>query len=139
MGNRGIITLEDSKGHKHPVALYLHWNGGLESILGFMQFTWDTFERGRDDMWTFQARLCQVVGNFFPDGLSLYGMARRSSTKWGAENGIFHFRVDGTGVHLVNRPDEVEDAKRHEYWTSEKTILDGIREHMPAKSGRRGV
>lgn len=43
MGNRAIITLESAEGLIHPVATYVHWNGGLESVLAFVTFTWETF------------------------------------------------------------------------------------------------
>lgn len=43
MGNRAVITLEDHHHCQHPVALYVHWHGGLESALAFVQYTWDVF------------------------------------------------------------------------------------------------
>ncbi len=135
MGNRAIITLEDHHGKKHPVALYVHWNGGLESALAFMTYTWDTFDRGRDDMFTFHARLCQVMGNFYPDGLSFYGHRLGEADKIGAhcDNGRFHFRIAPDGVTLPNRGPECEAARVHAYWSNPHTIFDSIRAAMPTK------
>lgn len=138
MGNRAIITMEDHHGHCHPVALYVHWHGGLESVLAFMQFTWDAFDCGRDDLFTFHARLCQVIGNFFGDGLSLYGDRLSQADSWasGCNHGRFHFRVGPQGVTLPGREDAVEEAKRHRYWVGEHTIQDIIREAMPTRAER---
>ena len=135
MGNRAVITLENQSGVHHPVGLYVHWNGGLESVLAFITYTWDTFDRGRDDVYTFHARLCQVLGNFFPDGLSLYGIELDKVDDWaeGADNGRFHFRIAPDGFKLLNRANEVEAAKRHQYWTNPHTIFDTIRRTMPTR------
>jgi hypothetical protein len=136
MGNRAIITLENQHGKKHPIGLYVHWHGGLESVLAFMMYTWDTYDRGRDDVFTFHARLCQVLGNFFPDGLSLYGYPLREvrSVAAGCDNGHFHFRVTPGGVFLQERADEVEAAKTNDYWTRPHTIFDSIKAAMPTKA-----
>lgn len=134
MGNRCILTLENDQGVPHPVALYLHWNGGLESVLAFIQYTWQTYERGRDDLFTFHARLCQVVGNFFPDGLSLYGhsLEEADGLAEGCDNGRFHFTVGKQGFELKNRANEVKAARQHKYWTStERNIFATIKDAMP--------
>ncbi len=135
MGNRAVITLEDQQGRKHPVALYVHWHGGLESALAFVETTWELFERGRDDLFTFHARLCQVIGNFFPDGLSLYAHALKDADKWaaGCDNGRWHFRVGPSGVTLPDNPAALDTARQHEYWMRPHPIQEIIRQAMPKK------
>lgn len=135
MGNRAVITLESHKGEKHPVALYVHWHGGLESTLAFMEYTWATFERGRDDIFTFHARLCQVIGNFFPDGLSLYGHPFHEADGWaeGCDNGRVHFVVGPDGVSVPGREAEVVEARQHEYWTREHSLHAVLKAAMPTK------
>ncbi|MEQ1714441.1 MAG: hypothetical protein ABL907_00420 [Hyphomicrobium sp.] len=135
MGNRAIITFENHHSKQHPVALYVHWNGGLESVLAFVSYTWDTFERGHGDMYTFHARLCQVLGNFFPDGLSFYGIPLRDVHKWvdGCDNGRFHFRVGEHEITLPGRDTECASARVHAYWTNPHSIFDSIRQAMPTK------
>jgi hypothetical protein len=133
MGNRAMITLEDSHGAPHPVALYLHWNGGLESVLAFMEYTWQTYDRGRGDVYTFHTRLCQVLGNFFPDGTSLYGHPLRMAAGYTEDNGRFHFRVGNDGLSLLARADEIPAAREHSYWTNPHTIHDSIRAAMPVR------
>ena len=134
MGNRAIITLEDHQGVQHPVALYVHWNGGLESVYAFIQYTWETFPRAHADLFTFHARLCQVLGNFFCDGLSLYGHPLDKADTWaeGCDNGRFHFTIGKANFELKGRADEVEAAKQHKYWTEERNIFATIKDAMPA-------
>ncbi|MBA2124910.1 hypothetical protein DLM45_01550 [Hyphomicrobium methylovorum] len=133
MGNRCILTLENDKGEQHPVALYLHWNGGLESVLAFIQYTWDTYPRGHGDLFTFHARLCQVLGNFFPDGMCLYGHPLENADGWaeGCDNGRFHFTIGAKAFELKGRAAEVEQAKLHKYWTEERNIFASIKDAMP--------
>ncbi|MEQ1696187.1 MAG: hypothetical protein ABL901_10160 [Hyphomicrobiaceae bacterium] len=134
MGNRAVITLENDAYEQHPVALYVHWNGGLESVLAFMTFTWDTFQRGHGDMFTFHARLCQVIGNFFPDGLSLYGYDLAVAEQLSCDNGRFHFRVGSHAFELLGRANEIKGAKTHRYWQDSPNIFDTIRQAMPSKT-----
>jgi len=136
MGNRAIISLEDANGKPHPAEIYVHWNGGLESVLAFIKITWDHFDRTHDDVYTFHARLCQVIGNFFREGLSLYGYPYNPNVDLTcADNGRFHFRIDAHGYHLLNRdPSELEGAKDHKYWKpapGTETIFDTINRNMP--------
>jgi len=135
MGNRAIITLEDNKSKKHPVALYVHWNGGLESVLAMIEYTWETFAQGRDDLYTFHARLCQVIGNFFPDGLSLYGLPLGQVRRWegGLDNGVHHFKIAPEGFSYLTAPDRVVEARTHEYWRRPQPIKATLHSAMPRK------
>ena len=67
MGNRAVITTK-----KRDAALYLHWNGGRDSVEAFLKYCdlHDFRPPSYDDYgW---ARLCQVIANFFgPSGLSV--------------------------------------------------------------------
>jgi len=136
MGNRCTITFEDDNQQQHPVMLYLHWNGGLESVLAFVSYTWDTFERGRGDVYTFQARFCQVVGNYFPNGLSLYGHSLAEANPWITDNGHWHFRIGKDGFELLNRSDEMPAAMAHNYWTGSPSIFDWIKDAMTGEGYR---
>lgn len=64
MGNRAVITDVEKN-----IGIYLHWNGGRDSVEGFLTyckmrgFRFDDYGR---------ARFCQIVANFFGgDGLSI--------------------------------------------------------------------
>lgn len=63
MGNRCYVAFPEAQ-----VAVYLHWNGGLESVLAFLDFMNERGDRGE----TYgAARFCQIVGNFFGGTLSV--------------------------------------------------------------------
>ena len=65
MGNRAVIQFGRSK--KSP-AIYLHWNGGIESVQAFLDVAKDLGCRP-DDYGV--ARLAQIIGNFFGGTLSI--------------------------------------------------------------------
>jgi len=67
MGNRALIKAKDNTSR----AVYLHWNGGRDSVEAFLKYCELRKFRGFDDDYG-MARFCQVVGNFFGvGGLSL--------------------------------------------------------------------
>lgn len=64
MGNRAVITTRKNWCHD-GVGVYLHWNGGRDSVEGFLKYC--ELKGYRDpsvDAYGW-ARLCQVIGNFF--------------------------------------------------------------------------
>ena len=65
MGNRAVIQFGRSK--KSP-AIYLHWNGGVESVQAFLDVAKDL--GCRPDNYGV-ARLAQIIGNWFGGTLSL--------------------------------------------------------------------
>lgn len=72
MGNRGTVIFTDGK-TQHSPAIYLHWNGGPESVYAFLE---ELDRRGvRADQEYEAARFTQIVGQFFDQdgqgGLSL--------------------------------------------------------------------
>jgi len=70
MSNRAVITTApyDEKN----VGIYLHWNGGRESIEGFLAAAKQLkFRSPREDDTYALARLVQLIGNFFGGSTSL--------------------------------------------------------------------
>lgn len=65
MGNRAIIKPEGK-----DIGVYLHWNGGIDSVTAFLKYCELRRFRGFDDDYG-MARFCQVVGNFFGGSLSI--------------------------------------------------------------------
>lgn len=70
MGNRAVITTKENF-ENNGIGIYLHWNGGYDSVSAFLKYcelkgyrTPDTDNYG----W---ARLCQVIGNFFGGSTSV--------------------------------------------------------------------
>lgn len=66
MGNRAVIGFEGKK-----TGIYLHWNGGEESVRAFLECakTYGVRDPVRDSYGI--ARLVQIIGNFFGGSLSL--------------------------------------------------------------------
>ena len=58
MGNRAVITTEDKK-----IGVYLHWNGGRDSVEGFLKYCKMKGYREPEGDHQGWARLCQVIGN----------------------------------------------------------------------------
>ncbi len=68
MGNRAVISFQDPSENTldtSQVGIYLHWNGGLESIEGFCKAATDLNISE-------PARFIQMLGNWFGGNQSLY-------------------------------------------------------------------
>ena len=66
MGNRAVITTKEEK-----LGVYLHWNGGRDSVEGFLKYCkLKEYRRPENDDYGW-ARLCQVIGNYFGGSLSV--------------------------------------------------------------------
>ena len=70
MGNRAIIQTRESY-ENEGIGVYLHWNGGYDSVSAFLKYCELKGYRAPDKDSYGWARFCQVVGNFFGGGLSL--------------------------------------------------------------------
>lgn len=84
MGNRAVITTPDKK-----MGVYLHWNGGRDSVEAFLHYCELHGFRSPDRDPYGWARLCQVIGNFFGGGLSVgVGLYDQLDTdNW--DNGVY--------------------------------------------------
>jgi len=103
MGNRATVIFTDGNGSFSP-AVYLHWNGGPESIYGFL----NEMDRRhiRTDQYYECARFIHIVGDFFDqdevDGLSLgVTNAPKSATLKDLEKVDVDY--SDNGLYLVNR------------------------------------
>ncbi len=85
MGNRGFIRGKDSNG----CGVYLHWNGGLDSVVNFLEYCKLKGYRGfgEDDGYAC-ARLVQVIANWFGGALSV-GVYPNYMEDIGCDNGSF--------------------------------------------------
>ena len=71
MGNRCVITTKENF-ENNGVGVYLHWNGGRDSVNAFLKYCELKGFRSPDEDCYGWARLVQVVANFFGmDGLSI--------------------------------------------------------------------
>lgn len=105
MGNRAVIALGDKP---TSIGIYLHWNGGPESVKAFLDATRTlTKARGGDSQYT-PARLIQVIGNFFGGSDSLgIGHVGGMDTDNG-DNGAYI--VDPESLVIIGRMDACGDA-----------------------------
>ena len=71
MGNRAVITTKENFDN-NGVGIYVHWNGGRESVEAFLKYCeLKRFRSPETDDYGW-ARLAQVIANYFGgDGLSI--------------------------------------------------------------------
>lgn len=103
MGNRGTVVFTDGKGVFSP-AVYMHWNGGPESVYGFLAEL--DRRKVRADQCYEAARLCQLVGEFFDHdaagGTSL-GISNGPASDDPEELVLIQTDLGDNGLYLVNR------------------------------------
>lgn len=96
MGNRAIV-----KPASRNMGVYLHWNGGRDSVEPFLEYCKLKGFRSFEDDYGI-ARFCQVVGNFFGGGLSI-GIQNNiymcNECASGLDNGIYEVK----GWEIVGR------------------------------------
>lgn len=96
MGNRAVITTE-----ARDLGIYLHWNGGRDSVEAFLRYCELRGFRSPDSDEYGWARLCQVIANFMgASGLSV-GISRYTTDKQmdPGDNGVYVTR----GWEIVDR------------------------------------
>lgn len=76
MGNRAVILnkndmLADGKINPNQIGVYLHWNGGRDSVSAFLKYCKLKCYRSPSTDCYGWACLCNVISNFFGDGMSL--------------------------------------------------------------------
>lgn len=116
MGNRCAIKTESSN-----FGIYLHWNGGVESILAFLEAAKQMGVRDpvNDDSYC-MARLTQIIGNFF-GGTTSIGIGENVRMMDYSDNGIYVIGKDFAIVDRINAPDSIKkvedlDTKQLEYY-----------------------
>lgn len=123
MGNRAVITANaDLKG----TGVYLHWNGGRDSVEGFLAFCKMKGYRSPDDDNYGWACLACVICNYFGDGLS-YGVdncEHLDCNNW--DNGVYIVK----DWNIVGRKYSC-GAEQLEY--DLKTMVEHINDAQPPK------
>lgn len=97
MGNRAVVTVKGA-GNK-TTGIYVHWNGGVNSIEAFCTYCdMKGFRSPDTDNYGF-AYLATVIGNYFGDGLSL-GVDRLECLDTdNGDNGVYYLK----GWKIVGR------------------------------------
>lgn len=124
MGNRAHIIFPETENASHAVAVYLHWNGGVESVQTFLDYL--SSEGVRANQYG-AARFIQLVGNYFGGTLSLgvtYADMSNLSPLDHGDNGIYiidsandkfeikeHFWLDDDGKRVPFKDDDIDRGK----------------------------
>lgn len=91
MGNRAVVIFQEEP----SVGVYLHWNGGPESVLAFLKDMSEQEKECRGPV-----AFVQTVANYFDfDGLSLYLGVPDSLDRDNGDNGTYHVK----GYEIVKR------------------------------------
>lgn len=97
MGNRAIITTKNEY-ENNGFGVYLHWNGGRDSVEGFLTYCRLKGYRCENDPGYCLARLTQVICNSFGGSLSVGIVPARCGA--GDDNGVY---LIGDNWHIVGR------------------------------------
>ena len=126
MGNRAVIMTKDGF-ENGGIGLYLHWNGGRDSVEPFLKYCEKKNYRPPETDGYGWARLAQVVGNFFGGsdsvGIDYYG---KDSDFGYLDNGVYIIE----NWKIIDRK-YVEGIEQDKYDPQE--FLKGIDESMPLK------
>ena len=134
MGNRAVITASTSR--TTGVGIYVHWNGGLESVLAFLHVA---KERGyRDpayDTTYAMARLCGLVCEFFGLKSSIsVGIGQLKELDCNnRDNGVYVIGAGwtiksrwGGGSDLSKTLEALTTAQRETYDSVVKQLTEGV-------------
>ena len=100
MGNRAVITASTLQ--TVGVGIYLHWNGGPESVLAFLDVARERgFRDPSGDEQYAMARLCGLICEFFGPGDSSVGIGPLDQLDCNNyDNGVY---VIGEGWTVIDR------------------------------------
>jgi hypothetical protein len=120
MGNRAVIAFDKSA---HAPAIYVHWNGGPESVLAFLEVCKQRDYRtpASDKTYAF-ARLVGVMHEFFDGGLSLGVGQMQSLDVDNDDNGAYLIGGDwsikerwGNGSDAITDKDQLSRPQVEQY------------------------
>jgi hypothetical protein len=104
MSNRAVIAFQDASHNEvqpDSVGIYLHWNGGPQSVVAFLDAAKYLGVRREDEYGA--ARLCQIIGNWFGGNLSIgIGTCRTMDTDNG-DNGTYVVDLKNHGWGVAGR------------------------------------
>ena len=125
MGNRAVITTPDKK-----IGVYLHWNGGRDSVEGFLRTCKKYgFRPPERDNYGW-ARLCQVIANFFgPDGLSVGIGPYEELDRNNGDN----------GVYIIKDCPNEENAQKFVDWLTSKDVQEYMNNTQFRRTIRKDV
>lgn len=122
MGNRAVITLAQ-KPKQSSTGIYLHWNGGPESVLAFAEAA-QALGVGLDDDSYTVARLAQIISNYFGGTLSIGIGALKTLDCDNYDNGVYKLSIKNGQAVLKQSKDgkapwktlNNDAIRKHVYW-----------------------
>ena len=112
MGNRAVLAFinDDGKKDKNSVGIYLHWNGGRDSVEGFLQTAKD-YELRSGSYGV--ARLTQIIANGLGGTLSLGVDLLKNLDCDNYDNGVYWIDQNFNIVdrEYISRPDFKEQQQ----------------------------
>ena len=118
MGNRAVIQMQDE-----DTGIYLHWNGGRDSIEPLLEVAREYGLRG-DDYGI--ARLIQIIGNTFDGTL---GMGAASPEHLDRDNG-------DNGTYVIDENFKIVNRLFQRYPEQDNHSFDGMKEHIKKANDR---
>ena len=114
MGNRAVITTVGAT--DNTTGIYVHWNGGVNSIEAFCAYCdMKGFRSPDTDCYGF-AYLATVIGNFFGDGLSLGVDRIKCLDTDNYDNGVYYLKGwKIVGRSYKDKPLETDKSKLYEF------------------------
>jgi len=125
MGNRAVITTRENFDN-NGVGVYLHWNGGRDSVEAFLMYCKIKGYRSPDMDNYGWAYLATTIGNYFGDGLSLAVDKVENLDCNNFDNGVYIIK----NWEIVDREFK-ENGEQHEYDLIE--MLKDINDSQPGK------
>lgn len=113
MGNRAVITTVGAT--DNTTGIYVHWNGGVNSIEAFCAYCdMKGFRSPDTDCYGF-AYLATVIGNFFGDGLSLGVDRIKSLDTDNYDNGVYYLKGWKIVGRSYDKPLETDKSKLYQF------------------------
>lgn len=143
MGNRAVITF-DKNPNPQSVGIYLHWNGGPESVLAFLEAADKLKVRDSSDPQYELARVVQIIANYFGGTNSIGVGALKTLDCDNGDNGTYRVNREKGTITIEqcdgNQPFawrklELDEIRKHPYWHPEpgkQSILDSVLERNAA-------
>lgn len=109
MGNRAVIIAQNKEGKVSNVGLYLHWNGGFNSIQAFLAYC-EMMDFRPPEMDSYGwAQMVKIIGNFFDEGKRSNGLSlgvisvADAKTKNGqlADDAVAKLTPGDNGVYII--------------------------------------